>query len=66
MAALPADEVIVTSEEDVVARVKDITAGEGAYAALECVGGEDSQKLIQVRGGTTSSRGGVRGWDGQD
>jgi threonine dehydrogenase-like Zn-dependent dehydrogenase len=58
--------VIVTSEEDVVARVKDITGGEGAYAALECVGGEESQKLIQVRGGTTISRGGDRAWAGRD
>ena len=49
-----------------MARVKDITGGEGAYAALECVGGEESQKLIQVRGGTTSSRGGDRAWAGRD
>ena len=39
----------MTSEEDVVARVKDITGGEGAYAALDCVGGEDTAKLVQVR-----------------
>ncbi len=38
--ALGADEVIVSTEEDVVARVKEITGGEGAYGAIECVGGE--------------------------
>lgn len=38
--ACRADEVIVSSEEDVVARVKDITGRKMAYAALDCVAGE--------------------------
>ena len=35
-----ADAVIVSSEEDVVARVKEITGRKMAYAALDCVAGE--------------------------
>ncbi|CAL8467965.1 g7503 [Coccomyxa elongata] len=35
-----ADEVIVSSKEDVVARVKDITGRKMAYAAVDCVAGE--------------------------
>jgi trans-2-enoyl-CoA reductase len=35
--ALGADEVICSSEEDIVARVKEITGGRGAYAALDAV-----------------------------
>lgn len=35
-----ADEVINEKEEDVVARVKDITGGEGAHAALDPVAGD--------------------------
>jgi len=37
--ALGADEVIVSTEEDVVARVKEITGGKGAYGALDAVSG---------------------------
>ena len=55
----PADEVIVSTEEDVVPRVKDITGGEGAYATLECVGGDETQKLVQVRGREQGARTGV-------
>ncbi|PSC74291.1 NAD(P)-binding [Micractinium conductrix] len=45
---LGADEVINSSEEDVVERVKQITGGKGAFAALECVGGEITGKLIEA------------------
>jgi NADPH:quinone reductase-like Zn-dependent oxidoreductase len=38
--ALGADEVIVSTEEDIPARVMEITGGTGAYGAIECVGGE--------------------------
>ena len=38
--ALGADEVVVSTEEDIPARVAEITGGKGAYAAVECVGGE--------------------------
>ncbi|KAG0607990.1 hypothetical protein M758_8G069700 [Ceratodon purpureus] len=37
--ALGADEVIVSTEEDVVARVKEITGGKGAYGALDAICG---------------------------
>lgn len=37
--ALGADEVISTKDEDVVARVKEITGGKGAWAALDAVCG---------------------------
>mmetsp|Transcript_1051 Transcript_1051/g.3213 ORF Transcript_1051/g.3213 Transcript_1051/m.3213 type:complete len:338 (+) Transcript_1051:236-1249(+) len=36
---LGADEIINSSKEDLVARVKEITGGEGAYAALDPVAG---------------------------
>lgn len=51
---LGADEVIVSSKEDVVKRVKEITGGRGAYAALECVGGDITEKVVQStrEGGT--------------
>jgi NADPH:quinone reductase-like Zn-dependent oxidoreductase len=35
-----ADYVINESEEDIVTRVKDITGGEGAYAALDPIAGD--------------------------
>lgn len=38
--ALGADEVIVSGEEDIAARVMEITGGKGAYAAIDSVGGE--------------------------
>ncbi|KAG0607988.1 hypothetical protein M758_8G069500 [Ceratodon purpureus] len=37
--ALGADEVICSTDEDVVARVKEITGGKGAWGALDPVGG---------------------------
>ncbi|KAI3438921.1 hypothetical protein D9Q98_001335 [Chlorella vulgaris] len=46
--ALGADEVIVTTEEDLVERVKQITGGKGAYATLECVGGEITEQLVKA------------------
>ncbi|KAL4459109.1 hypothetical protein ABPG75_013974 [Micractinium tetrahymenae] len=51
---LGADEVVVTTEEDLVERVKEITGGKGAYAALECVGGDITEKVVQAtrNGGT--------------
>ena len=36
-----ADEVVVSVEgENLGDRVKDITGGKGAYAAIECIGGD--------------------------
>jgi NADPH:quinone reductase-like Zn-dependent oxidoreductase len=52
--ALGADAVIVSTEEDVAARTKEITGGEGAYGAVECVGGELFAKVAGgVRNGGT-------------
>ena len=42
-----ADYVINTSEEDVVARIKEITNGKGAYCAIDAVAGELTSKIIQ-------------------
>jgi NADPH:quinone reductase-like Zn-dependent oxidoreductase len=50
--ALGADEVIVSSSEDVVARVKEITGGKLAYGALDAVGGTTTGTLAaSVRSG---------------
>jgi NADPH:quinone reductase-like Zn-dependent oxidoreductase len=38
--AIGADEVIVSTEEDVTARAKEITGGHGAWGAVDAVGGE--------------------------
>lgn len=43
--ALGADEVICSSEEDVVARVKEITGRKLAWGALDAVGGEMTKKV---------------------
>lgn len=43
--AIGADEVICSKDEDVVARVKEITGGKGAYAGLDCVGGEATKPV---------------------
>lgn len=52
--ALGADEVIVTSEEDIGERVKEITGGKGAYAGVECVGGELFEQVTSgLRAGGT-------------
>ena len=50
--ALGADEVICSSEEDIVARVKQIAGTKLAWAALDAVGGEMTKKVCaSVRGG---------------
>lgn len=61
--ALGADEVISTSDEDVVERVKEITGGKLAYGAVESVAGELTGKVISsVRsGGTVLIFGGASG-----
>lgn len=49
-----ADEVIVSTEEDVVERVKAITGGKGAWSAMDAVGGEMFSKCASsVRAGGT-------------
>ena len=52
--ALGADHVIVTEEEDLVARVKEITAGKGARIVFDPVGGDYINTLAQATatGGT--------------
>ncbi len=54
LAALGADHVIVTEEEDLVARVKAITAGKGARVVFDPVGGDYINTLAQAtaNGGT--------------
>jgi len=47
---LGADEVIDASKEDVVARVKDITKGQGVRYALDAVGGPAVSQVIQCLG----------------
>ncbi|KAG0563987.1 hypothetical protein KC19_8G073800 [Ceratodon purpureus] len=50
--ALGADEVIVSSEEDIVARAKEITGGKGVYGALDPVCGTTTGTLAScVRNG---------------
>jgi mitochondrial enoyl-[acyl-carrier protein] reductase / trans-2-enoyl-CoA reductase len=52
--SLGADEVIVSTEEDIPARVNEITGGKGAYGAIECVGGDlFAQITASVRPGGT-------------
>ena len=51
-AAFPcsADEVVVsTAGEGLAERVKEITGGEGAYAAIECVGGDLFAAVSELR-----------------
>lgn len=50
-----ADEVIDSSTEDVVARVKKITGGKGAYSALDAVAGSSTGTMMASirKGGTT-------------
>ena len=43
-----ADHVIATGEEDLVARVKEITGGRGARLVFDCVGGTFVEKLVQA------------------
>ena len=63
--ALGADEVICSSEEDIVARVKEITGGRGAYAALDAVSGAMTESFVaSVRDGGSVYVYGVLGGDG--
>ncbi|CAM6113777.1 unnamed protein product [Calypogeia fissa] len=43
--ALGADEVIITTTEDIVTRVKEITGGKLAYGALEAVAGDTTKAV---------------------
>jgi NADPH:quinone reductase-like Zn-dependent oxidoreductase len=63
--ALGADEVISTDNEDVAARVKEITGGKLAYAALDAVAGTlTKQVTASVRdGGQVFVYGVLGGWD---
>ena len=49
--ALGADHVIVTEEEDLVSRVKSITAGKGARLVFDPVGGDYINTLAQATAG---------------
>lgn len=74
--ALGADEVICSTDEDVVARAKEITGGKGAWGALDAVSGIMTQTLAAcvrdggqifiygVLGGTTLSMGTLDLWRG--
>ncbi len=53
--ALGADHVIVTEEEDLVARVRDITGGEGARVVFDPVGGD----MMNVIGEATANGGSI-------
>lgn len=46
--AAGATEVVCSSDEDVVARITQITGPEGAWGALDSCGGETTNKLCQV------------------
>ena len=46
--AIGADHVIVTNEEDLVARVKDITAGRGARVIFDPIGGNGLTALAEA------------------
>lgn len=61
--ALGADHVIATSEEDLVARVMDITGGKGASAAFDPVGGPYVETLANALAerGTLFVYGGLSG-----
>lgn len=48
--ALGADEVIVTPEEDLLARVFDITKGQGVRYAMDCIGGELASNMARCLG----------------
>jgi len=63
--ALGADEVISTSDEDVVTRVKEITGGKLAYGALDAVSGELTKRVCaSVRdGGQVFIYGILAGWE---
>jgi NADPH:quinone reductase-like Zn-dependent oxidoreductase len=61
--ALGADHVIVTEEEDLVARVQSITGGKGARVVFDPVGGDYINTLAQAtaNGGTIFVYGGLSG-----
>jgi NADPH2:quinone reductase len=48
--ALGATEVVVTSREDLVERVRDITSGRGVRYAMDCVGGELTGEVVHCMG----------------
>jgi len=48
--AIGADHVIVTNEEDLVARVKDITGGRGARIIFDPIGGNGLTALAEAAG----------------
>jgi len=56
-------QVICSADEDVTARVMEITGGKGAYAALESVAGELTGKVASALrpGGTVLLSGGASG-----
>src|SRR5690606_1827221 len=45
-----ADQVVCEADEDVVARVREITEGKGVKHALESVGGESGARIIECLG----------------
>ena len=54
MCMLRADEVIATTDENLVARVKEITNGKLAYAAVDPIGGAFTKDVVEaVRSGGT-------------
>lgn len=60
---LGAAAVIATDKEDLVERVKEITGGKGAHAAIDAVGGEMTQKVAMALrdGGTVYVYGALSG-----
>lgn len=62
-----ADEVIVSSEENIAERVAEITGGQGAYGAIEAVGGDVLEQVIGAvrKGGTVLVYGNMSGGKGQ-
>lgn len=48
--SLGADVVVVTSREDLVERVREITSGRGARYAMDCVGGPLTGEVVQCMG----------------
>ena len=62
--ALGADHVIATGEEDLPARVREITGGRGARVVFDPVGGPYAEKLAEAAapGGTVFLYGALSGW----
>eukprot|EP00884_Botryococcus_braunii_P004266 jgi/Botrbrau1/13840/Bobra.0056s0077.1 len=63
LASLGMDIIIATDEEDLEERVKEITGGQGAHSAIECVAGDMTAKVMRCvrEGGTTFLYGGLSG-----